>query len=313
MTKSGYVLAIDGGGTKTEAVVADIHGRLLGRGAPSGKVNLHEDGITEEEIQQHFHRAIATALKSAHLGKTVSFENVVVGMAGIDSTRDVTLARRIIHRAWPRLPKRMSIVNDVVIARRAGSDTPYGIALIAGTGSNGYGVSRNGRDAWVSGIGHYASDDGSAYDIGRRVLRAVAKSADGRGPRTALEQRVLKFYGIESIREIEWPLHHQGQNTKSEIAKLAPLADAAARARDTVARRILADVADELVLMALALVKRLGLANIPCDCVCAGGVFLHNTIIWNRFRTTMKRAAPRLRCIRLTEKPVMGALKIALE
>lgn len=308
----GVLFALDGGGTKTEAIVADLHGRILGRGR-SGKVNLHDDGITGREIQRHFHEAIGTALHRARLEKTVRCARMVIGMAGIDSDRDVALAERIIRRAWPRLPKKLTIVNDVVIARRAGSEKPYGIALIAGTGSNGYGVSRRGSEAWVSGIGHYASDDGSAYDIGRRVLKAVAKSADGRGPHTALEQRVLKFYSIQTIREIEWPLHHQAKSAKSEIARLAPLADEAARHGDAVARRILTDTADELTLMARALVRRLRLARTACDCVCAGGVFLHNAIIWNRFQRTMKLAAPKLHCIRLREQPVVGALKMARE
>lgn len=312
MKRREYLLAIDGGGTKTEAIIANLDGTILGNGQ-SGKVNIHEDGISEREIRRNMRSAISAAVADAHLSSRMRFKKAVIGMAGIDSKRDVAIARKILERAWPSLPPTVTLVNDVFLARRAGSDLPYGLALIAGTGSNGYGVSRAGEEAWVGGIGHVASDDGSAYDIGRRVLQAAAKSADGRGPATSLQQMVMAHYGIASIREVEWPLHHQGLANKSAVAQLAPLADHAARGGDAAAKHILYGAADELVLMALTLVRKLALLRVPCECVCAGGVFHHNTIIWRRFVKGMTHKAPRLRCVRLAAKPVYGALRMAVE
>ncbi|MBI2426955.1 MAG: hypothetical protein HYV34_03835 [Candidatus Kerfeldbacteria bacterium] len=306
------ILAVDGGGTKTDVIVASPTGVAMGRGH-SGPVNMHDEGITARDIEKRLRTAIQAAMKQVRTRGRVRIVAAVAGMAGCNSARDERILRAIFRRACPALPRSFLLVNDVMIARRAGSDQPYGLALIAGTGSNGYGINPQGQEAWVSGIGHYASDDGSAYDIGMRVLRAAAQSADGRGEHTLLEPLVIHYYGLNSIREIEWPLHHQGKAVKTEIAKLAPLADHAARKKDRVAREILHAAADAQVCMATTLLRRLNMKNRECSCVCIGGVFSQNTFIWKRFCAQMKRAATSVHCQLFRGKPVDGAVKLAIE
>lgn len=306
------ILAVDGGGTKTDVVVASPEGIALGR-AHTGPVNIHDEGITTKDIEERLRAAIHEALRQARAAGRIRIVAAVAGMAGCNSRKDEHLLRALFRRACPALPRRFLLVNDVIIARRAGSDEPYGLALIAGTGSNGYGINPQGQEAWVSGVGHYASDDGSAYDIGMRVLRAAAQSADGRAEHSRLENLVRKYYGITSIREIEWPLHHKGKAVKTEIANLAVLADQAARKGDHVALEILRTAADAQVCMATTLLQRLRMQNTPCTCVCVGSVFTKNTFVWKRFHDRMKKGAPSLQCTLFRGKPVDGALKMAIE
>lgn len=135
---------------------------------------------------------------------------------------------------------------------------PGGIVLIAGTGSICYGQSTDGREARSGGWGHLIDDEGSAYALGRDILRAVVRAADGRAPATALTELVAQRLGAPGVQPVI-RFTYAPTTTKKEIAALAPLLDPALQQGDAAAQAIIAHAADELTQMAAAAMQPLGL------------------------------------------------------
>ena len=133
-----------------------------------------------------------------------------------------------------------------------------GTVLIAGTGSICYARTADGREARSGGWGHLIDDEGSAYALGRDILRAVVRAADGRAPATALTELVAQRLGAPGVQPVI-RFTYAPTTTKKEIATLAPLLDPALQQGDAAAQAIIAHAADELTLMAAAAMQPLGL------------------------------------------------------
>ena len=135
---------------------------------------------------------------------------------------------------------------------------PGGIVLIAGTGSICFGKNGAGEYARSGGWGHLIDDEGSAYALGRDILRAVVRAADGRAPATALTELVAQRLGAPGVQPVI-RFTYAPTTTKKEIAALAPLLDPALQQGDAAAQAIIAHAADELTQMAAAAMQPLGL------------------------------------------------------
>ena len=190
------LLAVDGGGTKTQAVVADLEGKVLARGlAPSSTV--HNVGLEQSCL------ALTTAIEGALvnvLGPQVRSEGKVwraariaaacFGLAGIDSPEDEAEVSR-----WVReqaITSRFAVVNDSELILAGGTPEGWGVALVGGTGSVCLGRTREGRTVRVGGWGPILGDEGSGYQIAVSALHRVTQTADGRAQAKALLEAVLR-------------------------------------------------------------------------------------------------------------------------
>lgn len=81
------------------------------------------------------------------------------------------------------------LVGDHETALAGALEEPAGVILIAGTGSICYGVNESGAKFRAGGYGHIIDDAGSAYAIGRDILKAVVRSSDGRQGQTVLKEK----------------------------------------------------------------------------------------------------------------------------
>lgn len=294
------ILGVDAGATKTAAST----GTQVGYGGPG---NLHT--TKPDDLIAHLQEAVTKVVN-----RPVQFQSVVVGMAGVDSPHDQIRAERLVKKAlakWLRPRTRLTVVNDIHIVRRSGSDDPYGIALIAGTGSHCFGINHQGDVAYAGGLEYLLADEGSGYDMGVKVLRAAVRSADGRTKPTKLETAVLQHFKVKSIRSLEPIVYHGQRLDKSKIAKLAKLADQLAKT-DWRAKEIMTETIHELVLHVAAVVNRLHMTRLPFDLVVAGGIFEINAVpFFNTFRTKIKKIAPHCSVIKPTRPPVWGAVQLA--
>jgi N-acetylglucosamine kinase-like BadF-type ATPase len=175
MTAS-VLLGVDGGGTKTTALLADRAGRVVARGAAGGS-NFKAAGEAAARA------AIEAAVRQAYAAAGLDFAPPLaagLGLAGVDTPADVER-----QSAWAAgyLPgARIRVANDVELALWAGTPAGWGLAVIAGTGAIAYGRAPDGRAARVGGWGWLLGDEGSGFDIGLRARRgAVPTAAGGRG------------------------------------------------------------------------------------------------------------------------------------
>ena len=198
-------------------------------------------------------------------------------------------------------------------ALRAGSRRPWGIALICGQGVNGVGVAPDGRVARFDGVGDISGDWGGGTSVGLAAQAAAVRARDGRGPRTSLEQLVPAHFGLSSPGAVVRAFY-TGRLAAERLGELSPVVFAAAVSGDAVAREIVDRLADELGVMAAALIRRLRLGRLDPDVVLAGGVFrAEDPAFHRRLAAAVANAAPAARVLRLDAPPVLGSALLGLE
>ena len=304
-----HVLGIDAGGTKTVALLADADGLVVGEGR-SGGANLQAHG--ELEVEKVLHHVIDLALEG-HVASPVA---VCLGLAGVDREGDGEVIRAVMRRLGFR--ERTLIVNDALIALvagvplRPGSDTvSEGVVLISGTGSIAYGVNSRGQAARAGGWGTSLGDEGSGYWIGRRALKAVARDADGRGPRTRLTPLVLAHFALTRPEQLVSEIYDHAQG-KRAIASLGQTVEQARAEGDVVATEIMRKAAEELTLAVASVVTRLEMRGEQFPILLSGGMIRSAQWLASEVTTRLAEVAPRSSVVALDGEPAMGAVRLAL-
>ncbi|NPV07721.1 MAG: ATPase [Anaerolineae bacterium] len=300
-----YVIGVDGGGTKTRAVLADAHGRAItwGDGGPSNPTR-----VPAEQMRASLHQAIAGALGSAGVPLS-SVAAICLGMAGSMGSEEVI--RAAVADLVQGRP--VSVVSDVVVAFWAAIRGDFGVVIISGTGSCAYGVGPDGRTAYSGGWGYLLGDEGSGFDIGRRGIAAALRASDGRGRPTVLLERLLEYFEVDTAREVVAPIYRPASGTpQSQIAGFAPVVVAAAEAGDEVARRILHRAGRELALMGTAVASSLGLGEREFDLALSGSVFTAGALITEPLAGVVRAGMPGAQVYVSEKPPALGAARLAL-
>lgn len=301
-----YFLGIDGGGTKTSVLCVDEQSRVVGEGL-SGPTNLTSTsvGAASLSLREGIRQAIENLPPEAELVR------VVMGLAGLDSEAEHESAVKIFREVTQHFRiGELSLLNDSEIALANGSERADALILLSGTGANCVGRNQAGVRAQAGGKDFLLSDQGSGYDIGRRVLLAAVKSFDGRGPLTQLEALVCHHFEVNSVAKLKQPIY-QPILTKPEVAALSTLCLTAAREGDEVSRLILDAIVEELVAYVRAVAGRLTLLAKSFDLVLAGSIALDDYIL-ERLRPALMALAPEAKLIIPDRPPVWGAIKLAL-
>lgn len=299
-----FYAGIDGGGSNTRALVASSDGRLaaLGRAGPSNAAIL---GLTP--AVEAIHAAIADAWRQLKLDPQ-PLASVFLGLAGVNAVGRETLRAALAQGATWGDACIVAIDHDIRIALAGGLGGQPGIAVIAGTGSAGYGRAADGRTAKAGGWGALIDDAGGGYWLARRALSLVARASDGRCPPTKLTAAALDFFGIQKTTEILGKLYPTPP-PRDQLARLAPRVFAAAKAGDELAQQLVAEGAEELARIAAATAQNL-FGQAPAPVVLTGGLAM-NRAYRDAFSEALTRLAPSLRLADTQYAPVVGALLLA--
>lgn len=303
----GYVLAIDGGGTKTQVWCATTDGEIVGE-AKTGPASLV---VASPEAAR---REVALAISEAtrHIPPATVMDSIFMGLAGVDIPQEIQKAEEIFTPLFTQFqPQRLSIVNDVEIALASGTQAPNAIALIAGTGSNCFGHNANGDTAKVSGYDYLLSDQGSGYALGAATLKAVIKSYDGRLPETVLTQLVCKHYQVSTPPELKLKVYHPAL-TKPQIAELAKVAEEALNQNDAVAQHLFDELVAELAEMVETVARRLQMSDEHIECVVVGGM-MRVPYVLEKLPQKVSKTLQNISFIKPDKPPVYGALQLALK
>ncbi len=301
--KGDFVIGVDGGGTKTRALIGDLSGRVLGRGE-AGPSNVQAVGVAATYAA--LDAAVAAALDDASVRGAP--QALCLGMAGAGRAADRAVIERWAAARFPEAAVR--VVHDGQLVLVAGTPEGWGVAVISGTGSLVYGSDPTGAEARAGGWGYLLGDEGSGYALGRAALRAVTRAADGRGRSTSLTDAVLAHWSLEAPEALIAHVYGGGVE-REDVTALAPLVLEVAQ-DDAVARAILEDAGRELALAAQAVIDRLALPA-PVPCALAGGVLLHSEIVRASLKTILDAAGVAARPVTRVSEPVEGAIKLALE
>jgi N-acetylglucosamine kinase-like BadF-type ATPase len=293
-----FVMGVDGGATKTLAAVLDIDRKdiHLGHAGPS---NQDAVGATAAV------RALLEAADEAIAGAGISPERLaaaVLAIAGTDTQAVADNVRGVRTADWV-------VVNDVVAAWATATGTGPGIAVIAGTGSNVFGVGPHDRPWRAGGWGHLLGDEGSAYWVGIQSIKAALSDREASGAETALSDAAPAFFGLDSVERLAVHVYSKPL-TKGEIAALATETARLAREGDAVAGDIFARGARELSRQVAAVIEQTELGgSFPVGLI--GGVFKAGAVFLEPFTEAISERAPDARIARVEMAPVGGSLLLA--
>lgn len=248
-----WVVGVDGGGTRTRAVVLDAEGVEVGRAEGPGVV------VTRERAAVAVH-AVSTTVKAAveEAGGRLPVDALWAGLAGAGQDAARTAVLGALVKAG--LASVVHVGTDVEAAFHDAFGEGPGILLISGTGSIAWARTDAGFRVRVGGWGHHLGDEGSGYWIGLAALRAVVRAEDGRDPPTALTAPVLERCGQRHARGlIGWV----DGATKGDVAALAPLAAEIAAAGDPAAEAVIAEAVGHLDAHVAVTLAKLGNSGEP--------------------------------------------------
>lgn len=299
---SGVIVAVDAGGSKTDAVALTIDGELVAH-ARGGGSSPHFEGLGEAvAIVDRLVRSVAGPARVLHAGLYVSgldlpieVDQYAAAVAGFDWAGDSTV-----------------VANDLYALLRAGTDEPDAVAIVCGTGVNAVGVRADGVDVRFPSLGGLSGDWGGGTGLGEQALWHAARDVDGRGPRTALTTAIVDRLGVTSVQALIEDLHF-GRRDSNDLAALAPAVFDAARSGDAVAGDLVDRQADEIVAFARACVTRLGLADRAIPIVLGGGIIrAADPRLISGITEGLGVVAPRARIEMLDASPIVGAALLAL-
>jgi N-acetylglucosamine kinase-like BadF-type ATPase len=299
---SELVLGVDGGNSKTDAVLADATGRVVAsvRGPGSSPDTLGLEGTVRlldgliGEVRAH---ATAAGYRP-DIGYATFF------LAGLDNEAEEEAAREAFRAAgWAR---ELHAANDTLAVLHAGRGS--GIALVCGAGINAIGVTRDGRRAGYPALGDLTGDWGGGVDVGREALRAAVRAGDRRGPATTLTRRVPETLEYPTAEDVAFAIFHR-RARPAILHALAPVVFAECTAGDEVSTAIVDRLARELSDMALGLVRRLAMAGTDFDVVLGGGILQarHPRLLAGLERG-IRAEAPGAVLVPLEVPPVAGAI-----
>ncbi len=301
-----YVLAIDGGGTKTDVLCADLEGNTVGVGL-AGPTNLTSTSIGAAGF--NLIEGIRQATES--IPNVTHFKAFVMGLAGLDTEHEMQQALGAFKNSLSHLTfDHFRLENDSMIAMANGTASEDALVLISGTGSICFAKNSAGEIARVSGMDYLLTDQGSGYAIGRQTLRAAVMSFDQRGPKTELEKLVCETFEITSIEELKSKIYNPLIG-KSEVADLSKICDLAAAHGDPVALEIYAKAVADLALQVETVIRRLSLESVPVDGVFSGSVN-HLPRVREPLQQRLAQSVPNMTAIYPETAPVYGALAMAL-
>ncbi len=318
-------LGIEGGGTRTVALMADGRGKLVKRvEAGPGNARLLDDA----QLLSLFEGIAATFPMPNAVG---------IGMAGVRTASDARRVQNAAAKVWGPVPCRVTDDLETALSADETGEAKgrVRVLVLSGTGSCFFGrVTGTARSAKVGGWGHILGDGGSGYDIGLGALRAVVAHHDESGKWPALGKAISRRMQkgnanspsprpsarstvagrgrrnvIPGDRLISWV---QGAH-KSEVAALAEEVFQRASGEDRLAEEILASARESLVREAVLCARKLAKRGARVEFVLAGGTLLKQPKFAAQVGARLRKLWPGAVVSSLRREGAWGAATMARE
>lgn len=319
MTNSGtrLVLGVDGGNTKSVALVATPDGTIRGAGRALGIADIYQASSVDAAMDV-LADAIGSALGQAG-GDRRDIGPAAFSMAGADWPEDMeVIAAALAER---RIGTSRRVVNDAVGGITGAIPEGPGVFVAAGSGSATGARGHDGR-VWHSS---YWQDVQGAGDLSLRALYAVCRAEIGIDPPTALRERVLSKMDVSSVEDLLHQLtgrggsggggpHSRGGSREVLRRQLVRLLLDEAHAGDAVCRAIVVDLGTSLGLFASAAARLVGIGDEPFRLALTGGLLRHpSTLLPDAIVAAVRERHPGVERVLPRFEPAVGALLLALD
>jgi len=303
------LLAVDGGGSKTEVLVCDDTGAVLGYARGSGTNHQTVGGV--DVAMRRLTRLVGVAREQAGLVDTDRIALAAVYLAGADLPAELTMLTDAVTAAgWA---DKSIVDNDTLALLRAGTEAGDAVAVVCGAGINCVGRAADGRTVRFPALGTITGDWGGGDELGPIALWHASRAEDGRGPATALAQAVAGHFGLGSAAAVA-AAAHLDHEVAARLGELTPVLFRVAAGGDEVARSVVVRQGEEVALLATAALRRLDLVAVPAVVVLGGGVLRgRDPLLHKVVRERVAEAAPLATCTVVTDPPVVGAALLGLD
>ena len=230
------LVGLDGGGTHTRVLVADVHGTCLGYGEDAG-CNPEYEPV--ETCIGHAKGALRRALENGAVdrGRVCS---LAAGIAGLTSvTGSAEWAHPIAGELG--LGAQVTLVGDSKVAQVGAFGGAPGVVVAGGTGSIVFAVTDSGREICNFDLQHNAQ--AGAWWLSQRLITRIAaeEDADADGDLVGTVLAALGFADRASMREAML-----GGRVPGDVSLTAPLVTEWATRGAPLARAICEETAKEL-------------------------------------------------------------------
>ncbi len=307
----GYLVGIDGGGTKTKAVLADRDCNGF-KEIQRGGTNYQVKG--PNRVAETIISAIDDLLGSRGIDLS-QVEMITAGLAGVERKKDKNnLLEALTEKKEKLEPSRLCLVNDMETALYGAFEGKPGVIMNVGTGAIALGKNADGKFRRADGWGYLLGDEGSGFWIGLEAIKRSLKDRDGRGNSTNLREEIRDYFELPKIDLVVNSVYGiEKSNISNEIAALSPLVMKQAREGDSVARDILKEAREKVTKTSLAVIRSLGFEERSFQFALVGGVVENKGS--REFRKKIKdRIEEETAAVQFTEKlhpPEIGAIFIA--
>ena len=324
------ILAIDGGGSKTVAWIANaspsediskVALEVIGRGY-AGPSNPRSVGFDTAFL--NLRTAIAMAREQASTtspcGEPQPFAVACLSLAGAGRIDEQNRIREWAEREQLAIqtivvddvePLRLAALYEQNIAQNsAATSWEQSVTLVVGPGSIACG--RNGENSYarVGGWGYLLGDEGSGFAIGLAGLQAVCKAHDRGDDATPFQLALLKAIGMNTPMALVGFLY-QNPLPRAQVAALSEIVIGCAGS-DATAATILGESIQAMADLIVATATRIGLEHLSYSLALSGGIVCnHPTIVAELLRRLGRRMlAPVTH--HLVREPIHGPLLMAL-
>jgi N-acetylglucosamine kinase-like BadF-type ATPase len=302
--RSRLFLGVDIGGSKSQALIADEEGQILGlgEGGPGNYEVVGWDGL-----RRTLHAVVGQALASAHVDRA-QIAGAGFGVAGYDWPGERAPTLEAIDSLG--LQARYELVNDATIGLLAGASNGWGVVLVAGTSNNCRGRDQEGREGRVTGCGPSFGEYGGASEVVARAVQAIARTWTLRGPETHLTGAFCELVGAASAVDL---LEGLALGHYHLSAAEAPLVFQVADGDDAVAQEIIRWAGRELGSLATGVIRQLRFEDLDFEVILAGSMFEGGPMLLESMRAEIHAVAPRARPVRLNAPPAVGGVLLGME
>ena len=312
------VLAIDGGNSKTDVALVAADGTLLA--SVRGPGASHEDYGVDEAMRM-LGEMVGEAARQAGLGGGAGRSGLFARhsyacLAGADlPEEEEQLTAAMQAQGWS---VSTTVANDMFAVLRAGlipaaGERPWGVGVTCGAGINCAGIAADGRTTKFLAFGSLTGDWGGGGGLAREVMWWSMRAEDGRGPDTALRPATAAFFGLPTVTDVAIAVH-LGKISWDDLLGLTRVLLEVASAGDQVARDVLEKLAEEIAVMAVTVMRRLGLTGLGTPVVLGGGVLeARNPFLVAAIERRLAIAAPDAVPRVVDVPPVAGAALLGLD
>lgn len=302
-----YVLAIDGGGTKTDSVIGDERGNIIAtyRGSASNHqiVGIEETAIVIEQ-------AISNTCNLANIHYS-QLSYIFLGIAGADLDYDFNLLTTRLSPSFKGIP--FSIVNDSWVALAAGSIEGWGVVSICGTGSNVAAKDKDGNTGILRALSYELGGIRGGNHIISDAMHHACRCDEKTGEYTMLVKYIPVELGCKNMKEVIYKRYTKKISNES-MNKIVKLVFNLANKRDLVCQNILIKMGEELGKQISGLICKLNIQDEKVPIVLAGSIYEkgENMLLLDSLTLSLRKTVPDFELIMLDLPPVAGAYFEAL-